>query len=62
MAEILNLRIARKRAAREQAARQAAENRLAHGTPRQERTRATAERERSDQTLDQHRIETGDRR
>ena len=62
MAEIVNLRIARKRAARDKAERHAAEQRLAHGTSQAERVRAAADREKARQALDQHRIEPGDRR
>jgi hypothetical protein len=62
MAEIVNLRIARKRAARSNAERSAAEQRLAQGASKSERKQAAADRDRARQTLDQHRIEPGDRR
>ena len=62
MAEIVNLRIARKRAARSKAEGHAAERRLAHGVSTMERDRAAADRDKARQILDQHRIETGDRR
>ena len=62
MAEIVNLRIARKRAARSKAEDRAAEQRLAHGVSKSERDRAAADLEKARQTLDQHQIETGDRR
>jgi hypothetical protein len=62
MTEIVNLRIARKRAARSKAESHAAEQRLTHGTPKRERDHAAADRDRARQKLDQHRIETGDRR
>ena len=62
MAEIVNLRTARKRAARNKAQGQAAENRRAHGVTKWERAQAAADRDKVSQTLDQHRIETGDRR
>ena len=62
MAEIVNLRIARKRAARSKAQGHAAEQRLAHGVSKAERDDAAADRDRARQTLDQHQIETGDRR
>jgi hypothetical protein len=61
MAEIVNLRTARKRAARRKAEAQAAERRIAHGAPKAERDRAAADRDKARQTLDQHRVETGDR-
>ena len=62
MAEIVNLRLARKRSARSKAEHHAAEQRLAHGVTHTERDRAAADRDRARQTVDQHRIETGDRR
>jgi hypothetical protein len=62
MAEIVNLRIARKRAARIKAEDNAAEQRLAHGVPKSERDHAVADRDKARQFLDQHRIDTGDRR
>lgn len=62
MAEIVNLRIARKRAARKNAESRAAEQRLAHGLPKSEREQAAADRAKARKTLDQHRIEPGDRR
>jgi len=62
MAEIVNLRIARKRAARGKAETQAAERRRAHGIPKPERDRAAAERSKARKALDQHRIEPGDDR
>src|SRR4029079_6332386 len=57
MAEIVNLRIARKRAARSKAEDRAAEQRLAHGVSGLERDRAAADRDKARQTFDQHRIE-----
>ena len=62
MTEIVNLRIARKRAARSKAEDRAAEQRLAHGVSKPQRDRAAAERDKARETLDQHRIEPGDRR
>jgi DNA-binding helix-hairpin-helix protein with protein kinase domain len=62
MAEIVNLRIARKRAARSKAEDRAAEQRLAHGVSRTEHENAEADRDKARHALDQHRIETGDRR
>jgi hypothetical protein len=62
MAEVVNLRIARKRAARRAAERGAAAQRLAHGAAKSERSKTAAERDKASQTLDQHRIEPGDRR
>jgi hypothetical protein len=62
MAEIVNLRIARKRAERDKAASLAAEKRLAHGASKSERSDAAAERNKLRRALDGHRIEPGDRR
>ena len=62
MAEIVNLRAARKRAAREKAEHRAAEQRLSHGVSKSERGRAAADRDKARQSLDQHHLETGDRR
>ena len=62
MAEIVNLRIARKRAVRSNAERHAAEQRLAHGASKSERNQTAADRDKARQTLEQHRIEPGDRR
>ena len=62
MADVVNLRIARKRLARKQAEDRAAERRLAHGASKAERDRAEADREKARRALDQHQIETGDRR
>jgi hypothetical protein len=62
MAEIVNLRLARKRANRSKAESHAAEKRLTHGVSKSEHDHATADRERARHILDQHRIEPGDRR
>ena len=62
MAEIVNLRIARKRAERDKAASLAAANRLAHGASKGERSVAAGQRDKLRRTLDGHRIEPGDRR
>jgi hypothetical protein len=62
MSEVVNLRIARKRAVRRQRAERAAENRLSHSVSRAERKLAEARSEKSQRELDQHRIETGDGR
>ena len=61
MAEIVNLRRARKRAERIETDKLAAEQRLIHGTPKRARARASAERDKATQLLDRHRIDTGDR-
>ena len=62
MTEVVNLRMARKRAARDEAGRNGAENRLAHGVSKMERKRMATDQESSQRMLDQHKLETGDRR
>jgi hypothetical protein len=62
MAEIVNLRNARKRAMRRQREDSAARNRLAHGMSKGERTLAEAQADQAHRKLDLHRIETGDDR
>jgi len=62
MAEIVNLRTARKRAKRQQQGLTAAANRLAGGTPTGERKRNAAGRDKARRNLDQHRLKPGDER
>jgi hypothetical protein len=62
MAEVINLRTARKRASRLQDDARAATNRLAHGQPKNLRDLDAAQREQAQNHLDQHRIEPGDGR
>ena len=62
MTKVVNLRMARKRAARNEAAQSASENRQEHGVSRVERVRLAVDREISVRKLDQHKIEKGDRR
>ena len=62
MAEIVNLRTARKRAKRLQQNLTAAANRLAGGLPTRERKRHAAHRDKARRNLEQHRIEPGDER
>jgi hypothetical protein len=52
MAEIVNLRQARKRKARTAAESEASQNRISFGLSKQERGLAKAERERAARTLD----------
>lgn len=54
MAEIINLRLARKARTRSKAAEQAAENRARHGRTATERQRQQAETERAASQLDAH--------
>ena len=62
MAEVINLRSARKRTARDKAESLAAEQRLAHGVSKKSRAESKSKAKRLHDVLDQHRIETGDRR
>jgi hypothetical protein len=60
MGDIVNLRMARKRAKRHAAETEAASNRLAHGRPKSDRAAEQSQREQARKSLDQHRIEMGD--
>jgi hypothetical protein len=60
MSEIVNLRIARKRAVRDQAERAAADQRLAHGTSKAQRSLAQARQSKAARDHEHHRINTGD--
>jgi hypothetical protein len=62
MAEVVNLRTARKRAKRKQDDLRAHSNRLAQGQPKSERKLAAVRLEQASRRLDQHRIDTGDGR
>jgi hypothetical protein len=62
MAEIVNLRSVRKRAARRQHEERAASNRLAYGTSKAERSLAETQSDKAQRHLDLHRVETGDDR
>ncbi|THD42350.1 MAG: DUF4169 family protein [Bradyrhizobium sp.] len=57
MAEIVNLRRARKRRVREREEASAAANRLAHGISKTARRDAEAERERAERSIEGHRRE-----
>jgi Domain of unknown function (DUF4169) len=60
MAEVINLRRARKRMMRRQGAQRAVENRLAHGVSKAERRLAEARSVKTRRDLDQHRIDRGE--
>ena len=60
MADVINLRVARRRAQRQQAEKDAATNRLAHGRPKSERKLETVRRKKANRDLDFHRIEMGE--
>ena len=62
MAELVNLRAARKRAKRLQDDQRAKANRLAHGQPKRLRELEDAQQVKAGRDLDQHRIEPGDDR
>ena len=62
MAELVNLRTARKRAARRRDEMRADTNRLAHGQPKNIRKLEAARQEQAAHILEQHRIEPGDGR
>jgi hypothetical protein len=55
MAEIINLRTARKQAERQKNEKQAEANRLAHGIARKDRAQADASRDAANRLLDGHR-------
>jgi hypothetical protein len=57
MAEIINLRIARKRADRERSEKRAAAARISHGMSKADRMLAKAKTEKIRHELDEHRIE-----
>ena len=56
MAELINLRTARKRAKRRDEGIRAAGDRLAHGQPKSQRKHDAAQREKATRDLERHRI------
>jgi Domain of unknown function (DUF4169) len=60
MAEIVNLRLARKQAKRRQAEKEAAQQRLVHGRSKAEKALQRSRTEKAETELDRHRIEHGD--
>ncbi len=62
MAELVNLRTARKQAKRRHSDQRAHANRLAHGQPKHLSKPEDAQQAKASNELDRHRIETGDRR
>jgi hypothetical protein len=60
MAEIVNLRMARKQAKRRSDGQHADAQRIAHGRPKHSRALDTARREQEGRTLDGHKIITGE--
>jgi Domain of unknown function (DUF4169) len=62
MAELVNLRMARKRAKRRRDDDRANSKRLAHGQPKHARALDDAQKKKANRDLDRHQIEPGDRR
>jgi len=62
MAEVVNLRTARKRAKRRQDEQRSNANRLSHGQPLHARERDRAQQSKASRDLEQHLIEAGDGR
>jgi hypothetical protein len=62
MADVVNLRIARKRSKRRQEEARADVNRLAHAQSTRVGKIEAARRAKAEHNLDEHRIDTGDRR
>jgi len=62
MAELLNLRTARKQAKRRADDQRANANRLAHGHPNYQRKLEDAQQSKASRDLDRHRIDMGDDR
>jgi hypothetical protein len=60
MAEIINLRIARKRASRQLSEKRAAATRISHGVSKVDRMLAKANQDKIRRETDEHRIETGE--
>ena len=60
MAEIVNLRRARKQRARQDAEAQAEQNRITFGRSKAERTQTQAERDKAARQLDGHRLSDDD--
>ena len=62
MAELVNLRTARKQAKRRRSEQRADANRLAHRHPKHVRKLKAAQQAKAEVELDRHRIDTGDDR
>jgi hypothetical protein len=59
MADVVNLRLARKQVKRRQAEHDAAERRLIHGRSKAEKALQRAHREKAERELERHRLESG---
>jgi hypothetical protein len=62
MAELVNLRTARKRAKRQEDDQRASANRLAHGQPKHVRKLEAEKQTKANRDLEAHRIDIGDGR
>ena len=62
MAEIVNLRGVRKRAAKQREDERAAANRMTHGRSKAQRAREASRSDKSSRELDAHKLDTGDTR
>lgn len=62
MAEIINLRRVRKRAAKQREDERAALNRMAHGRSKAQRTLEAVRSDKSSRELDAHKLDTGEGR
>jgi Domain of unknown function (DUF4169) len=60
MADVVNLRLARKQAKRRQAEQDAAVRRLEHGRSKAEKNLQRARSEKVEYELDRHRLDSGD--
>ena len=60
MADVVNLRMARKQAKRRQAEQEAAQRRLAHGRSKAEKTLQRARTDKAERELERHRLESED--
>ena len=60
MADIINLRRARKAKAKDEKGKAAEANRVKHGTPKHLRNLTEARKDKADQALSGHKLEKGD--
>ena len=60
MADVVNLRMARKQAKRRQAEQEAAQRRLTHGRSKAEKTLQRARTDKAERELERHRLESED--
>lgn len=59
MAEVVNLRLARKQSKRRQAEQDAARRRLVHGRSKAEKALRRTQSEKAEHELDRHRLDSG---